>query len=154
MDQSFKHADITNKILNAFYKQVYRKLGCGFLEKVYENALALELRRQGLRVEQQARILVCYDGVVVGEYFADLIVEDVVVVKLKATEQLMAHDEAQLLNYLRATHYEVGLLLNFGPKPDFKRKAFDNDRKPSLFTRPEPSERLDSITTSGTKPED
>ncbi|MBM4461583.1 MAG: GxxExxY protein [Chloroflexi bacterium] len=132
MNETLKHADVTDKILHAFYKKVYPKLGYGFLEKVYENAMALELRRMGLKVEQQAGIEVYYDGVIVGEYFADLLVEGVVIVELKAIQRLTATDEAQLLNYLRATPYEVGLLLNFGPRPDFCRKAYDNTNKPSI----------------------
>jgi len=132
MDDALKHADVTDKILHAFFKKVYPKLGYGFLEKVYENALALELRRVGLTVEQQARIEVYYDGVVLGEYFADLLVDGVVIVELKAIQRLGPQEEAQLLNYLRATPYEVGLLLNFGPRPDFRRKVFDNANKPSM----------------------
>ena len=127
-----KHSDITEKILHAFYKKVYHTLGYGFLEKVYENAMAIELRRTGLKVEQQAKIDVYYEGAVVGEYFADLLVEDSVIVELKAARNISDENEAQLLNYLRATPYEVGLLLNFGPKADFRRKAFDNHRKTSM----------------------
>ena len=132
MGEVLKHGDVTDKILHAFFKKVYPKLGYGFLEKVYENALALELRRMGLRVKQQAAIDVYYEGVIVGEYSADLLVEDVVIVELKAIQRLTDADEAQLLNYLRATPYEVGLLLNFGPRPDFRRKAYDNVNKPSM----------------------
>ena len=132
MGDALKHADVTDKILHAFFKKVYPKLGYGFLEKVYENALALELRRVGLTVEQQARIEVYYDGVVLGEYFADLLVDGVAIVELKAIQRLGPEEEAQLLNYLRATPYEVGLLLNFGPRPDFRRKVFDNANKPSM----------------------
>ena len=132
MGDALKHADVTDKILHAFFKKVYPKLGYGFLERVYENALALELRRAGLTVEQQARIKVHYDGVILGEYYADLLVDDVVIVELKAIQRLGPEEEAQLLNYLRATPYEVGLLLNFGPRPDFRRKVFDNANKPSI----------------------
>jgi GxxExxY protein len=128
---NLKHSDITDKILNAFFKTVYPQLGYGFLEKVYENALALSLRQNGLKVEQQARILVYFANEVVGEYYADLLVEDCVIVELKAASALTREHEAQLLNYLRATPYEVGLLLNFGPKPEFRRKAFNNERKPT-----------------------
>ncbi len=124
-----KHSDITDKVLNAFFKIVYPQLGYGFLEKVYENALALSLQQMGLKVEQQARILVYFANEVVGEYYADLLVEDCVIVELKAAQSLNREHEAQLLNYLRATPYEVGLLLNFGPKPEFRRKVFNNDRK-------------------------
>jgi GxxExxY protein len=132
MGDALKHAEVTDKILHAFFKKVYPKLGYGFLEKVYGNALALELRRVGLTVEQQARIEVYYDGVVLGEYYADLLVDGVVIVELKAIQRLGPEEEAQLLNYLRATPYEVGLLLNFGPRPDFRRKIFDNANKPSM----------------------
>ena len=127
-----KHAEITDKILHVFFKKVYQGLGYGFLEKVYENALANELRRMGLKVEQQTKIQVFYNGEVVGEYFADLLVEDAVIVELKAVRNLLIEHEAQLLNYLRATPFEVGLLLNFGPKAEFRRKSFDNNRKLSI----------------------
>ena len=81
---------------------------------------------------QEARIAVYYDDQVVGEYFADLLVAGAVIVELKAVKRLLPEHEAQLLNYLKATPYEVGLLLNFGPKPEIKRKAFDNSRKGSM----------------------
>ena len=126
--ETYKHSAVTQKIIAAFY-EVYNTLGYGFLEKVYENALVIALTSLGLRVEQQARIAVCFQGQIVGEYFADLLVKDKVIVELKAVSRLLMEHEAQLLNYLRATPYEVGLLLNFGPKPDFRRKAFDNSRK-------------------------
>ena len=127
----FKHADITDLVIKAFYK-VYNTLGYGFLEKVYQNSLAIALRKLGLEVAQEARIQVYYEGEVVGEYFADLLVADAVIVELKAVKRLLPEHEAQLLNYLKATPYEVGLLLNFGPKPEVKRKAFDNSRKGSM----------------------
>ena len=128
----FKHKEITDKILYVFFKKVYHTLGYGFLEKVYENAMAIELRRAGLKVVQQAPIDVYYEGEIVGEYAADLLVEDVVIVELKAAKNISEDNEAQLLNYLRATPYEVGLLLNFGPKADIRRKAYDNERKTSV----------------------
>ena len=128
---NFKHTDITVLIIKAFYK-VYNTLGYGFLEKVYRNALAIELRKLGLDVTQEARIVVYYDGEVVGEYFADLLVAGLVIIELKAVKKLSEEHEAQLLNYLKVTPYEVGLLLNFGPKPVIKRKAFDNPRKGSM----------------------
>ncbi|MCA9898762.1 MAG: GxxExxY protein [Anaerolineales bacterium] len=124
-----KHQDITGAILNAFYKRVYAKLGYGFLEKVYENAMTHELQKSGLAVVQQQKIEVFYDGKVMGEYFADLVVDNKVIVEIKAVEQLSHRHEAQLLNYLRSTQYEVGLLINFGPKAAHCRKAFDNKRK-------------------------
>jgi len=126
-----KHSDITGEIIRSFYK-VYNSLGYGFLEKVYENSLALELREAGLLVIQQKPISVYYRGVVVGEYFADLLVEDAVLVELKVASKIIAAHEAQLLNYLRATNIEVGLLLNFGETPDHKRKLYTNDNKPLL----------------------
>jgi GxxExxY protein len=127
----FKHADVTDLIIKAFYR-VYGELGYGFLEKVYRNSMAIELRKLGLDVVPEACIAVYYDGQVVGEYFADLLVADAVIVELKAVRKLLEEHEAQLLNYLKATPYEVGLLLNFGPKPEIKRKVFDNARKGSM----------------------
>ena len=129
-----KHGDITDKILHAFYKVVYPQLGYGFLEKVYENAMVIALTAMGLKVQQQVKVPVFFQGQTVGEYFADLVVEDCVIVELKAVNHLLLEHEAQLLNYLRATPFEVGLLLNFGPKPAFTRKAFDNSRKTSTWS--------------------
>jgi len=129
-----KHKQLTEKIIQAFYT-VYRTLGYGFLEKVYENALAVELRKMGLAVVQQAEIKVYYAGVLVGQYYADLLVADVVIVEIKAVRAFIKAHEAQLLNYLKATPYEVGLLLNFGPQPGIKRKVYDNERKGGLGWR-------------------
>ena len=115
----------------AFAIHVYH--GHGHLEKVYENAHVQRLRKAGLDVIQQHPIQVFdEDGTLIGEYFADLLIEGTVIVELKAAQAISEEHEAQLLNYLRATPYEVGLLLNFGPKPAFVRKAFDNDRKVSM----------------------
>jgi GxxExxY protein len=121
--------------LHAFFKVVYPQLGYGFLEKVYENALLIALSSAGLKVEQQAKIEVNFQEHVVGEYFADLLVQDRVIVEVKAAGRIAREHEAQLLNYLRATPYEVGLLLNFGPKPDFRRKVFDNELKTSTWKK-------------------
>jgi GxxExxY protein len=139
-----KHSDITDKILHVFFKKVYHQLGYGFLEKVYEteNAMVLELRRMGLKVEQQVPINVYYGDDVVGVYYADLVVEDAVLVELKAAKSIDPAHEAQLLNYLRATPYEVGLLLNFGPKASFKRKSFDNHRKHTKTWQPASSHSI------------
>jgi GxxExxY protein len=126
-----KHADLTRKIIGAFYK-VYNSLGYGFLERVYENALALELARLGFDVEQQKPIAVYYAGQPVGDYSADIVVNGVVILELKAVKQLADDHEAQLLNYLKATIMEVRLLLNFGPAPEIKRKVYDNVRKGSM----------------------
>ncbi|MBS1904308.1 MAG: GxxExxY protein [Bacteroidetes bacterium] len=123
-----KHQAITEKIIRGYYK-VYNTLGYGFLEKVYEQALCLELRNQGLHASTQQEIEVYYEGSRVGLYYADLVVEHCVIVELKAAEGLAPEYEAQLLNYLKATDIEVGLLMNFGPKAQFKRMIFDNERK-------------------------
>jgi GxxExxY protein len=131
MINEYKHVEITEQIIKAYY-QVYNNLGYGFQEKVYANALAIELQILGLQVVREAIICVYYLGHVVGEYFADLLVEDKVIVETKATQELCEEHSAQLLNYLKATPYEVGLLLNFGKKPKFQRKAFDNENKGNL----------------------
>lgn len=126
-----KHAELTKKIIGAYY-DVYNSLGYGFLEKVYENALVIELRQRGFQAKQQESIEVLYQGHVIGEYFADIVVNGLVILELKAVRKLVDEHQAQLLNYLKATPYEVGLLLNFGPKPQHIRKVYDNARKPNL----------------------
>lgn len=126
------HEDLTNRIICAFYN-VYNILGGGFLEKVYENALVIELRKIGLFVTQQESVKVYYDGVQVGDYYADIIVNGLVILELKAAESLRNEHFAQLTNYLKATDKEVGLLMNFGSKPEFKRILLTNDKK--RFTR-------------------
>jgi GxxExxY protein len=120
--------DLTNKIIESFY-QVYNTLGYGFLEKVYENSLVLELNKKGLKVESQKNIKVYYDGFEVGDYYADLLVEDLVIVEVKAAENICEAHEAQLINYLKATDVEVGLILNFGKKPEFRRKIYTKEYK-------------------------
>jgi len=122
---NYKYSEITEKIINAFYKG-YNTLGYGFLEKVYENALFIDLVTMGLLVEKQIKVY--YEGKEVGEYFADLAVERCVIVELKTAETLCKEHELQLINYLKATEMEVGLLLNFGKKPEFKRKVFSNKK--------------------------
>lgn len=122
------HSDLTGKIIKAFYK-VNNTLGFGFLEKVYENAMCIELRKMDLKVEQQKNIRVHYDNKEIGDYYADLLINDLVIVELKAAESLCHDHELQLINYLKATKIEVGLLLNFGKKAEFKRKIFTNDQK-------------------------
>jgi len=126
-----KHEEITDKIIKAFYK-VYNTLGYGFLEKVYERAMLIELKQMGLNTESQSKILVYYYGNIIGDYCADLTIENVVICELKAAECIIEEHEFQLINYLKATTIEVGLLLNFGKKPEIRRKIFDNDRKPLL----------------------
>ncbi len=123
-----KYEELTEQIIKAFYK-VYNTLGYGFLEKVYENALTIELKKYGFEVERQKSICVYYDDVEVGVYYADVVVNDVVIVELKASETLVEEHAIQLVNYLKATDIEVGLLLNFGKKPEVKRKVFDNNFK-------------------------
>lgn len=126
-----KHSELTGKILGAFF-QVHKDLGYGFSEKVYENALAINLTELGLSVVPQQHLYVYYHGQRVGEYIADLIVNKVVLLELKAAEKIAEDHAAQLLNYLKATNIEVGLVLNFGPTAEFRRKIYDNDRKGDL----------------------
>jgi GxxExxY protein len=109
------HESLTSDILN---------LGYGFLEKVYENALAKELAKCGHQIKQQAPIQVYYQGEVVGEYFADILVDEKVILELKATAEIAKSHESQLVNYLKATGIQVRLVLNFGPKAEFRRKIF------------------------------
>ena len=122
---TFLNKEITDKILKAYFN-VYNELGYGFLERVYEQALYIELIAMGLFCERQKAIDVFYKGELVGNYFADIIVENKVILELKAAECLIEEYEFQLLNYLKATDIEVGLLLNFGKAPEFKRTAFSN----------------------------
>lgn len=123
-----KHKEITDLILKGFY-EVYNELGDGFLESVYENALHIVLTDYGLSVEKQKEIAVFFRNNNVGEFKTDLIVNDKVIVELKAVRTIDAVHEAQLINYLKATNIEVGLLLNFGREPEFKRFVYDNKRK-------------------------
>ena len=122
------HKNITDIILKSYYK-VFNNLGYGFLEKVYENALFYELKKQGLVCEKQKPIKVYYDEIQVGEYYADIIVNECIIIELKAAESLAEEHEFQLINYLKATDIEVGLVLNFGKNPQFKRKIFTNNKK-------------------------
>lgn len=122
------HRDITGKIIESFYK-VYNQLGYGFLEKVYEKAMIIELQGHGLSCIAQYPIQVSYKDVCIGDYFADLYVADSIILELKAAEYISLEHELQLINYLRATEVEIGLLLNFGRKPEFKRKLYSNTNK-------------------------
>ncbi|MBK8089405.1 MAG: GxxExxY protein [Chitinophagaceae bacterium] len=126
----YLHEELTDKIIRCFYN-VYNGLGYGFLEKVYENALLIELRNSGLVAENQVSIKVYNLGLEVGNYYADILVGNKVILELKAgdMEQTIINHELQLTNYLKATNYEVGLLLLFGIKPQVKRKIFSNDIK-------------------------
>ena len=126
--EDYKYKELTDKIIHAFYN-VYNELGFGFLENVYQNALYFELQNQGFKVEPQKMIDVYYQTHLVGKYKADLVVNDLVILELKAVDFLVEEHELQLINYLKATDKEVGLLLNFGMKPEIRRKVFDNSRK-------------------------
>jgi GxxExxY protein len=123
-----RYGEVTAKILGTFYK-VYNELGHGFLESVYSRAMAMALREADLSIEIEAAVPVWFRGVDVGNFRADFIVEKKVLLELKAVDHLDRQHEAQLFNYLRATDIEVGLLLNFGPRPDFRRIVLDNDKK-------------------------
>ncbi len=126
-DNNYLHTEITEIIIGCFYN-VYNKLGFGFLEKVYENALLVELRETGLNAFPQIPIEVYYKNIKVGNYFADILVNDKVILELKAGDGIIIEEhELQLVNYLRATKIEIGLILLFGKKPQFKRKVFTND---------------------------
>jgi GxxExxY protein len=134
----YKHAEVTNQVIAAFY-EVYHTLGYGFSEAVYHAAMAVELRERGLHVDSEYPIVVLYKGNPTASFFADLVVNQCVLVELKAVKDLLDEHEAQILNYLKATHYEVGLLMNFGPEARFVRKAYDNQRKGTLSWLPKPN---------------
>lgn len=125
------HKDKTGRIIKTFF-DVYNDLGYGFREQVYENALAIALSEAGFTVNQQHQIMVYFRGSEVGEYYADVLVDNLIIIEIKASRQLIPDNEAQLLNYLKATKFEVGLLLNFGVEPEFKRKFYSNQRKGHL----------------------
>ena len=122
-----QHKELTDRIIKAFYK-VYNTLGFGFLERVYQRAMEIELVKNGLSVVPQAHVEVFYEGQVVGSYFPDLLVEDRVILEFKALPSLVPANATQLLNYLKASKIEVGLLLNFGPKPEFLRRVFNHSK--------------------------
>jgi GxxExxY protein len=135
-NEKYMHSELTSKIINCYYK-VYNALGYGFTEKVYERALIIELKSAGFTIKNQAMLKVYYANQVVGEYFADLIIDDKVILELKAADVLISEFEAQLDNYLRATEMEVGLLMNFGPKPEVRRRVFHNHLKKSFPKLPD-----------------
>ncbi|MEW6606508.1 MAG: GxxExxY protein [bacterium] len=120
-----KYKELTEKIIGCAYR-VYNTMGFGFLESVYEKCLLIELKRAGLKADSQKSIKVFYDGEIVGEFEADIIVEDVVILELKSVRQIVTAHELQLVNYLTATHKDVGLIINFGEKKvEVKRKVRD-----------------------------
>jgi GxxExxY protein len=125
---TYLYKNLSDTIIKIFF-EVYNDLGYGFLEKIYQNAMYLELKSKGYKVEANKRISVYYKNQPVGEYFADIVVNDVIILELKACECLMDVHKAQLINYLKATETEIGLLLNFGEKPEIKRFIYTNDRK-------------------------
>lgn len=127
---AYLHAEVTERIIHCFYK-VYNGLGFGFLKKVYERAMMIELRHAGLSARSQQPVTVYYRGENVGDYSSDIVVEDLIILELKAASALLEEHESQLVNYLRATDIEVGLLLNFGKKPEIRRKIFAEARKKS-----------------------
>jgi len=126
-----KHADLSEKILNIFFA-VHRELGYGFSEKVYERAFSISLRESGFKIEEQIPFKVFFRGQLVGEYVADMLVNGVILLELKAVAQIAEEHEAQLLSYLKASEIEVGYVINFGKSATFKRLVFDNDRKGTL----------------------
>ena len=125
---NYLHSEITDQIIKAYYI-VYNKLGYGFLEKVYESAMMIELNRLGLYCDRQKQLNVFYDDLIIGEYYADILVNNLVIVELKAAESLCYEHECQLINYLRASDLEVGLLFNFGKEPKFTRKVLTAEFK-------------------------
>lgn len=126
------HADVTEVVLKVFY-EVYNELGGGFLESVYHKAFAMALRQAGLAVSIQVPVPVHFRGTVVGDFVADLKVNGCVLLELKAVSVLDKAHEGQILHYLRATNFETGLLLNFGPRPQFKRFVLENGNKKIRF---------------------
>jgi len=124
----YKHQELTGEIIKAA-QNVHNALGYGFLEKVYHNAMVLELRKMGFDVESEKPICVYYDGQTVGEYFADIVVADKVILEIKAVQAINPVHEAQLVNYLKATNIDIGLLLNFGKSLEVKRKIFETARQ-------------------------
>lgn len=119
-----KHKELTGKIIECVFK-VHKNLGFGFLESVYQNALLIELTKADLKVEKEKKIQVNYDGQVIGDFVADILVEDKVILELKSVREIHPAHEAQLINYLKATSIEVGLLINFGENVEIKRKVLD-----------------------------
>jgi GxxExxY protein len=120
---NYIHSELTEKIIGEVY-YVYNNLGPGFLEKVYENAMLIRLKKIGLDVEQQRPINVFFEGELIGQFFADLFVENKVIIELKACEKIIDIFEVQLVSYLKATGIQVGLLINFGPKLEIKRRVY------------------------------
>jgi GxxExxY protein len=136
-----KHGELTRRVIGVFFA-VYNELGPGFLESVYEHAMEIALKEAGIVATRQLPLQVHFRGHVVGEFRADMVVESTLVLELKAMRAIAAEHESQMLNYLRATDFEIGLIMNFGPKPEFRRMLFDNQRK-LLREMPRPGESPD-----------
>jgi GxxExxY protein len=128
VDSSYKYSELTDTIIGVFY-DVYNELGFGFLESVYRNALRLALIEKGLRAEPEVSVSVFFRSVSVGDFRADLVVNRLILLELKTAEKIIRAHEAQVLNYLRSTTLELGLILNFGPQPQVRRLLLDNNRK-------------------------
>ncbi len=145
-NEQFRHAELTKTIIGVF-DDVYNGLGHGFIESVYENALCMALREKGLEVHHQIAIPVWFRGKQIGDFDADVLVNKLVLLELKTGRSIDEAHIAQLLNYLKATRIEVGLVLNFGPKPEFKRVVFGNDRK-TVEPKEPPSDALLSASSA------
>ena len=146
-NEQFLHSDLTKSIIGTFY-EVYNELGHGFLESVYEKSLAIALRDKGLEVHQQIAIPVLFRGKMVGDFDADILVNKLVLLELKVARSIEDAHIAQLLNYLKATPIEVGIVLNFGPRPEFKRVAFGNERKTAVHREPTSGLFLSALSAS------
>jgi GxxExxY protein len=128
-ERRYKHSELTETIIGIFFYEIYNELGFSFLESVYEEAMTVVLKSRGIEFQRQVLVPVWFRGQKIGSYQADLAIGGVVLVELKACRILDPVHEVQLLHYLRSTEIEIGLLLNFGPKAQVRRLAFDNNRK-------------------------
>ena len=130
------HRQLTDRIINVFYA-VYDELGAGFLEKICQTAMVMALRSAGFRVQERVPFEVCFRGELIGSFIADVVVESLILIEIKSKSALTPIDEAQALNYLRVSDLEVALIMNFGPRPDFRRRVYTNDRKTQRGGRPD-----------------
>jgi GxxExxY protein len=128
IDSKYKHSELTDRVIGVFY-EVYNELGFGFLESVYRNSLRIALLERGLTVEQEVPVTVLFHGKNVGDFRGDLVVNGTILLELKTAENIVAAHESQVLNYLRSTAIELGIILNFGPKPQVRRLLLDNSGK-------------------------
>jgi GxxExxY protein len=128
IDSSYRHSELTDGIIGVFY-EVYNELGFGFVESVYRNSLRFALQQKGFSVEQEVPVSVFFRGKCVGDFRADLVVSSTILLELKTAEKIIPAHESQVLNYLRSTALEIGLILNFGPRPQVRRLLLDNSRK-------------------------